>query len=221
MQQLLMILVLAIMKLEPAWGTPKPLYAGFLQARGTDALAGNPANLGLPGNPFLSLSLLDFKVGTWNNALSMRLYNRYSGKYLNEADKEELLDQFRDGWRWTGRAYLPLPLFCFTIGKFGLGTFMDASASVTFSKAPLEVALRGFMPGDRLDFRDMEAQAYVISGVTAAYAHVWDVVYEPLRSWGFSEVSTGVALKYITGWAYARAEVPEGELGMGEYYAWG
>jgi len=197
------------------------LYTGFLQARGVDALVGNPANLGLPGNPFLSLSLLDLRAGVWNNVLSVGLYDRYNGKYLTEEDKEELLDHFRGGWRWTGRAFLLPPLFSFTAGRFGLGTFMDARTSVILSKAPLELALKGLMPGDRLDLTDIKAQAYLISGVTAAYAHVWDVSSEPLRRWGFSEVSTGVALKYLTGWAYAQAEVPEGELRMGEYYAWG
>jgi len=221
MKRLGLLLMLGLSGPGSAHGTLEPLHTGFLQARGVDALVGNPANLGLPGNPFLSLSLLDFRAGVWNNVLSVKLYERYNGKYLTEEDKEELLDHFRGGWRWAGRAFLLPPLFSFTAGRFGLGAFMDARTSVTLSKAPLELALKGLVPGDRLDLTDIKAQAYFISGVTAAYAHVWDVSSEFLRHWGFSEVSTGVALKYLTGWAYAQAEVPEGELRMGEYYAWG
>jgi len=67
----------------------------------------------------------------------------------------------------------------------------------------------------------MEAQSYILSGVRLAYAYVCDLRWEPLRRWGFRKVSTGVGLRYITGWAYAHAEVPEGELVMGEYYTWG
>ncbi|RKY59776.1 MAG: hypothetical protein DRP94_02560 [Candidatus Latescibacterota bacterium] len=207
--------------LGTVYGTPRPLYTGFLEARGVEALGGNPANLGLPGNPFLSLSLSEVRVGFWNSALSTGLYNKYNGRYLTQEDKDELLDRLRGGWRWVGEVSLLPPLFSFTVGRFGCGTFVDAGTSVSLPRAPFELLLNGLRPGDRLDLTDMEARSYILSGVRLAYAYVWDLRWEPLRRWGFRKVSTGVGLKYITGWAYAHAEVPEGELVMGEYYAWG
>lgn len=204
-----------------AYGTPRPLYVGFLGARGVEALEGNPANLGLSGNPSFSLSLSEVRAGFWNSALSAGLYDKYNGKYLTQNDKDELLDRLRGGWRWAGEISLLPPLFSFTLGRFGCGTFVDVGTSVSLPKAPFEFLLNGLGPGDRLDLTDMEAQSYILSGVRLAYAHVWDLRWKPLLRWGFRNASTGVGLKYITGWAYAHAEVAEGELVMGEYYTWG
>ena len=210
-----------ILEQGAVYGTPRPLYTGFLGARGVEVLEGNPANLGLPGNPSLSLSLSEVRVGFWNSVLSTGLYNKYNGRYLTQEDKDELLDRLRGGWRWVGEVSLLPPLFSFTVGRFGCGTFLDAGTSVSLSKSPFEFLLNGLKPGDRLDLTDMEAQSYILSGVRLAYAYVCDLRWEPLRRWGFRKVSTGVGLRYITGWAYAHAEVPEGELVMGEYYTWG
>ena len=58
------------------------LGAYTAQARGLDAVAWNPANLGMPGNPLLSLSILTVNGGTGLKPISLNDISPYYGQPL-------------------------------------------------------------------------------------------------------------------------------------------
>ncbi len=74
-----------------AWGMGGALTAS---SRGLDAVEFNPANLALTQGTNVGLAGVALDVN--NNALSLDRYNEITGSYLNESDKEQLLDDIPD-----------------------------------------------------------------------------------------------------------------------------
>ncbi|MBD3232860.1 MAG: hypothetical protein GF315_03970, partial [candidate division Zixibacteria bacterium] len=60
-------------------------------ARGYQSLQNNPANLGLRDNFKSSWEFFSLGAQLRNNAFSLNDYNQYTGAYLTDDDKEEIL----------------------------------------------------------------------------------------------------------------------------------
>src|SRR6185503_2155354 len=63
------------------------------RARGYDAVAWNPANLGMPGNPGFSLGLLAVSGASGLDPISLSDFAPYSGKVLPAAQREQWLQR--------------------------------------------------------------------------------------------------------------------------------
>src|SRR4051812_23878031 len=66
-------------------------------AKGYEAIAWNPALLGMPGHPKFSLNLLQFGVKLNSNAYGYSDWKKYHGQFLTKADKDSLLAEVRQG----------------------------------------------------------------------------------------------------------------------------
>jgi hypothetical protein len=60
-------------------------------AVGPDAMRVNPAQLAWPERPGFACRLLDLEAGAANNSFSLSQYNRYTGAYLDETAKSDIL----------------------------------------------------------------------------------------------------------------------------------
>jgi len=72
---------------------PSPTSGSFVPARanGLEALGFNPAQLAYPHRPAFSCRVFDFDAGFDNNAFTFGQYNRYTGAYLDNRAKQDIL----------------------------------------------------------------------------------------------------------------------------------
>jgi hypothetical protein len=180
-------------------------------SRGLDAVGINPANLALPDDGTVTLSLLPVGIGVGSDFLTYGLYNKFFtgvesptgriARNLSESDKQELLDAFPGG---TGRigADAEVRPIGLALRFEGFATFaitaterMAATAVIPSSYA--RFLLEGMTPGSAYDFSGAAGGAawtreYALSAGFALPEVPW------FKSW-----SGGLSLKLIHGFAYA------------------
>jgi hypothetical protein len=61
-------------------------------ARGLEAPYWNPANLGLSDGGRYSIGIFGAGVGLKNNSLTLGEYNKYNGSFLDDSDKEFIMN---------------------------------------------------------------------------------------------------------------------------------
>jgi hypothetical protein len=88
-------------------------------ARGYEAIAWNPALLGMPGRPGFSLNLIQVSAQEWSNSFDAGDVFKYSGDTLTTADKDTILAKIPAGQPFTIGAGVDASGIALTIGNFG------------------------------------------------------------------------------------------------------
>ena len=180
-------------------------------SRGLDAVGINPANLALPDEGTVAISLVPIGVGVGSDFMTYGMYNKFFtgvesptgrvARNLSESDKQELLNAFPGGiGRISADAEVrPVGL---AIRFEGFATFaitaterVAANASIPSSYA--RFLLEGVTPGSAYDFSGAAGAA----AWTREYALSAGFALPPVplfRSW-----SAGLSIKLVHGFAYA------------------
>jgi hypothetical protein len=180
-------------------------------SRGLDAISINPANLALPDDGTVTLSLIHAGVGVGSDFMTYGLYNKYftgvetpTGRVatnLSESDKQALLSAFPGGIGQIGAVAEVRPIGL-AIRFDGFATFaltaterVAATASIPSSYA--KFLLEGVTPGSSYDFGGAAGSAawtreYALSAGFNLPRVPW------FRSW-----SGGLSVKLVQGFAYA------------------
>jgi hypothetical protein len=89
-------------------------------ARGYEAIAWNPALLGMPGRPSFSVNVVQASAQTWSNAFDLSDVLKYSGDTLTTEDKDVILGKIPDDAPMTLGATVDASALAVTIGNFGI-----------------------------------------------------------------------------------------------------
>jgi len=175
------------------------------RARGYDAVAWNPANLGLAGNPGFSLTLLAVQGSSGLDPISLSDVADYSGKVLPAAQREAWLQtvtqnggengRFGGGVTWAALSAGPL---AFQVATSATGTTKlnpDAFEAVMFGNAGRTGELR------TLNLRGSNAHA---AGFTTAGLSYGFEIGDAAKTG--RHFALGITGKYVMGNALAIAE---------------
>ncbi|HEX2868968.1 MAG TPA: DUF5723 family protein [Ignavibacteriales bacterium] len=201
--------------------------------RGIFAVGKNPANLALNSNngveiqtAAIPLPLPSMNIGVGTNFMSLKDYNYFFGgvpdpadpskkvgRYLTPADKEHFADMFKEG----GNVFtdFSLPLFNLYInagdkvGAFALTLGDRVSVDFTAPKGLADFAMNGNPEGSVYNFSDAKLTAWWLRSYGLSYSRqINDLLTDvfKLPSNLFEQVTFGVTVKYIQGYAYAATD---------------
>ncbi len=196
---------LVVFVLSALWGGLPPMEAaGQSSARSMamseastglasdiDAARYNPANLGLDGYRQNGLELVGIGVDIANNAFTLDDYNKYTGSFLTEADKDYLLSHVpRAGL--TVVADVEATALAAALGSFVFTTSAVGLADVNLSRDVLDLILNGNSLADTIGLTGsyVDAVAYVASGLSYGV---------PIYTVGTRQLAVGGTLKLIRG----------------------
>ncbi|MFQ5498380.1 MAG: DUF5723 family protein [Candidatus Zixiibacteriota bacterium] len=160
-------------------------------AAGVDAARFNPANLGFHQFRLTQVELLNVGVNVSNNAFTLGDYNNYSGAFLTDADKTELLDKVPDeGLSLSGD--VEASAFSFAFGSFVFSASGVGAADVDINKELVDLALHGnsFADTIRVEGSYSDAVAYASFGLSYG---------RKVYTSGTRELSLGGTVKYLRG----------------------
>jgi hypothetical protein len=143
------VAVIAAAARPAAAQNPEASAAGFgmggnysAVARGFDAVAFNPANLGLSGNPAFSLSLFSFGVSTGIDPVKLSDFKPYGGKVIPSSVKESWLTQIGSG-REQGSTDAGISLVALSIRNVGFQVGVIGAGDVNVNQDAAEAILFG------------------------------------------------------------------------------
>ncbi len=159
-------------------------------ARGTEAVAWNPAGVYMRGaRPQLDLFAVSTQVQ--NNSFSIGDYNRYTGAYLDDADKDYILDRIpADGLRLD--AYASAHAVSFWASPVAVTFGSDAVAEGRLSRDAAELLLFGNASFDSVDLAGTGGATQVTAGVSFTYAR-------PVTTVAGGTLSAGITARYLKG----------------------
>ncbi len=182
-------------------------------ARGLDAVGVNPANLAMKDNT-LTLSLAPIGVHAGSDFLSYGLYNEYFtgvetgngrvGKYLDEPDKQKILDAFRGGvgevtadaaYRLVG-----LTVQLESVGGFAFTITDNLSGIARIPNDYVRFILYGNTPGSVYDFGRTSAKVSWLREYALSFGGT--IPHPAFMQW----LSLGAAIKLVEGYGYYEVE---------------
>ncbi|MGE5364252.1 MAG: DUF5723 family protein [Bacteroidota bacterium] len=199
-------------------------------SRGVYAIGINPANLTMSEDNHLEISSLlplpnvNFRMGT--DFMSIDEYNYFFGgvtdergnkvgRYLTQSDKKRLMELFKDGGLVFSDMNIPLFSMTFTANKntgaFGFSIYDAVSMKVNLPDDLVSLALSGDSAGSTYDFRETEIKGSWIRNYALSYARsLKEIAPSFLR-----DLSAGISLKMVHGFAYAGTEKTDASLSIG------
>jgi hypothetical protein len=173
--------------------------AYIARARGYDAVAWNPANLGLPGNPGFSLGLVALQGASGLDPISLSDFAPYSGKVLPASQRETWLQTVAAKGGENGRVDAGITFVALSAGPFALQVASSVTGSTELSADAFEAILFGNAgrTGSPKSL-SLEGSSLRVGAFTTAAA-----------SYGASlgsHLALGVTGKYIVGNALGMAE---------------
>lgn len=169
-------------------------------ARGYNAIAWNPANLALTGNPQASLAIFPVRAVTGLGPVTLGDLKRWGGKIVPEDVRTGWLDRIRSDGKEAGGAGADLTFVAVQVRRVGfqLSTTLRTAADLNTDAARL--ILFGNAPnGQPLAFKLGDSQANGAWTSTAALSYAQPF---PVGTTG-ARLSVGGALKYTMGHAVA------------------
>ncbi len=162
-------------------------------ANGVDAARYNPANLGLDGYRRTELELFGVGADINNNSFSLSDYNNYTGAYLTDADKADILNKVPEQGLLLS-ADVQAAGLSLAHGSFALTTSASGLANVNINRDLIELVLNGNTFGDSIVVTGSysDAVAYVSTGLSYGM---------PIYTAGTRQLSIGATARYIRGLA--------------------
>lgn len=173
-------------------------------AFGLEAPGYNPANLGLSANPSFTMDFVSFGIDLKNNSFSLDDYNTYTGQFLDDDDKEAILDKIPgDGlsFNFAGEARsMNFSIWRFAVNFRGIG-----ESKVKLDKDPFELLLYGNAIKPDVSLSDSRGEAQAIADGSISYGH-------PIISWSAGQLAVGATYHYLYGIAYAKIIEAQGGI---------
>jgi hypothetical protein len=171
-------------------------------ARNFRALYYNPANLGLSDNRGNSIEFFSLGTQLNNNAFTYGDYNKYTGAYLTESDKRDILASIPDDGL-NLKAIANAGMASFSIGRFAFCASGYGASTVSLPKDPVELILYGNAVKPNLELDDTDGEAWGIADFAFGYGH-------QVAKWSDGEISAGATVHYLRGIIYERITASEG-----------
>ena len=165
-------------------------------ARDFEAPNWNPANLGLSDGRKFTLNIIGTGAAIKNNSLSIAEYNRYTGKLLNENDKEIIINSIPASGM-TVDLGAEASALNFSIGNFALTQRAFGSSSLNVDRDPLRLMLLGNAVLREVEVSDTRGESYAFADLAASYG-------QAVKSWQGGEICLGASIHYLKGLAYGR-----------------
>lgn len=128
---------------------------------GSDVLLFNPARLAYGENRGVGFQVLGVGIRVSNNAFSLSQYNRYTGAFLDEAAKTDILRSIPvRGWQLGSRVSVQSAGFSY--GRLAVSNRTDAELEVKLPKEIFDLALNGNEVNRIYSAPNTEARATVI-----------------------------------------------------------
>ncbi len=160
-------------------------------ARGVDAARYNPANLGFRDFQKKGVEFVGFGANISNNSFTLDEYNKYTGAFLTDRDKADILNSIPDeGLAFSGEA--EVSALSLSLGSVALSFEGFGAAEVNLNKDVINLLLNGNAFGDSIEFNGSFSEAVGYSSVGLSYAR-------PIYSMGTRQITAGVTVKYIHG----------------------
>ncbi len=175
-------------------------------ARGFEAPAWNPANLGLSDGEKLTMNFFGTGAAVKNNSLSLSDYNRYSGKLLTEEDEDELINSIPA----NGMAIdfgIEASALNISLGNFALTQRVYGLSSLTVDKDPLKLMLLGNAVLREVHVTDTQGESFAIADMAASYG-------QAIRRWQGGELCLGASVHYLRGLAYGKVVETQGGVSL-------
>ncbi|MBC8527001.1 MAG: hypothetical protein H8D22_09145, partial [Candidatus Cloacimonetes bacterium] len=190
-----------------SFDNPKSMALGdayLTKASGFQAVDWNPANLGLIKN-FVTINLFQLNSKVSNNSFSLAYYNDLMGKYLDESDKQDLLDRIpNSGFCIDMNSGFNIPVTSFSVWKLALSVNAHAKASVELSKEYFDIILHGNKLGKVYDFSDNTGEAISYIETRLGYGDLLPISLISSKLEDIPPIYGGISLGYIYGIGYAK-----------------
>ena len=190
-----------------AWGQSHPRAMGMAGAytalgNGFEATAYNPANLGLSNNRSFSLDLVGFGLSLKNNSFSLADYNKYTGQFLDNDDKQDILNRIpSEGLKLN--LLTEANAMSFSVNRVALSFRTLGASKLNLDKDPFELFLYGNAVKSEVNLSDTKGEAYAIGDAALSYGH-------PLKKWDRGEFAIGATAHFFYGAAYQKIIRAEG-----------
>ncbi len=171
---------------------------------GIEAPFWNPANLGLSQNPRFSFNFFSLGSRLANNSFSVKDYNHYNGKFLNQSDKSKILNSIpSDGFDLDLDLEASFPGFSY--GQFAVTTQLSGISTLSVPKTPFELLLFG---------NKLNQEVILDQGNSEACAYFSLIFSHGRRAFKIKnkEIYVGINLKWIKGIAYQKTIEAEGNF---------
>lgn len=144
-------------------------------ARGFEAVAWNPANLGMPGAPGLSIGLGMAGGNVGMAPIDFTMLHDFSGKVVDPATRAKWIDQARAAGGQRGNLDGGLTPLALTVGPLGFQLGTSAYTSLNLSPDAFEAVLAGNAGNNggqpkTLDFTGTSIRAGVFTTAAASFA---------------------------------------------------
>ncbi|MCK5126533.1 MAG: hypothetical protein KAR42_09775 [candidate division Zixibacteria bacterium] len=172
-------------------------------ARGYDAPAFNPANLGLNSIKASGLQLFGIGVAISNNSFSLDDYNKYTGATLSEQDKTDLLGKIPiEGLKVSADA--DVSVMAFSMGNFAFSVTGFGAAEININREVVELLLKGNTIADTVRIDGTYGEGYGLASVNASYGH-------RLYNNGDRHLAVGGTFRFLKGFGYEEITHLNGE----------
>jgi Family of unknown function (DUF5723)/F plasmid transfer operon, TraF, protein len=178
-------------------------------AKGAEAALYNPANLGLREHRETGIHLAGVGADVNNNSFSLNDYNSYTGQFLTDADKADILGKIPDEGLKL-RANLDAWGPTISHGSLVFSGTVNAAADANLSKDIIDLVLNGNQFGQTISLTGSysEALAYATAGVSYGTT---------IHSIGSRQLAVGATFKYLRGLGIERILENEGSITTGEF----
>ncbi|MEW6412931.1 MAG: DUF5723 family protein [Candidatus Zixiibacteriota bacterium] len=167
--------------------------AGISLASGADAARLNPANLGFAQYQLKGVELVGVGANISNNSFTLSDYNKYTGAFLTDEDKEYILDRVSDdGLKLTAEA--EATALAIAMGPFVFGVAGNGVADVNLNKDIIDLILNGNTFADTIEVTGSYSDVI-------AYASAYLSYGRSLYKSGSREFAVGATFRYLRGFA--------------------
>lgn len=190
-----------------AWGesNPRALAMGGAYTAlsfGHEAAGYNPANLGLSRTNSFTIDLFSVGVSLKNNSFSLADYNKYTGAFLTDSDKDAIIDKIpSEGLKLnvlTEAAGLN-----FAVGRLAFNFRGLGASKINLDRDPFELLLYGNAVKSDVSLSDTRGEAWAIADGALSYGH-------SLKQWPGGELAIGGSFHYLYGIAHEKITYAEG-----------
>lgn len=168
--------------------------ASTFATRSSEAIFKNPANLAF-GKKF-SVTFFSLGIKVENNSFSLKDYNTYNGKFLEQKDKDKILSKVpENGLNLYGD--LGASFFGVRVGKFGFASRILGISDLTFPKKPLEILLFGNSFDQKVELEKIKGEAFLLFELAFSYG-------TKIKSFKKRPLFAGLNFRWIKGIFYQK-----------------
>lgn len=179
-------------------------FAYSAVGRGFESVGWNPACLWFSDGPIFSVQLAAVGMGFTGQGLTLQKYNDYTGNFLGEKEKEDILGRIdkADITKYLGAE---LRVFGIHYGPFAITNYVSTATSITIPKEIIDLILYGNRIDSTYYIDRLDGEGWVLS------SHCFSLG-KSFETGTNKEIGIGATLKYLRGYGYFSVDSSSGFL---------